>query len=88
MPLHKTQSAAGRTGRIGGAMAVVQLSQAERLEDSGMAAAHEKWPVDAPCDWPAWVNQAATAAELKEWPTCVKRSRPYGDQPWQEQTTE
>jgi len=46
----------------------------------------ERWPVEAPADWTAWVNGAQTAAEMEVVRQCIKRGRPYGDERWQRRT--
>jgi putative transposase len=42
-------------------------------------------PVPRGQDWIAWVNQAITAAELKDLRESIMRGRPYGNQDWQQQ---
>jgi putative transposase len=52
----------------------------------GWLLAVDKWPVDVPSDWLAWVNRVETARELEALRLCVKRSRPYGQERWQQRT--
>jgi putative transposase len=42
------------------------------------------WPVPAPADWVAFVNQDVATAEVAEIRAAVQRSSPYGDQDWRE----
>jgi putative transposase len=46
----------------------------------------KQWPVKPPADWIAWVNRSETTAEVESMRDCVTRGRPYGDEPWREQT--
>jgi putative transposase len=46
------------------------------------------WPLAAPPDWLASVNQAQTAAELEALRRCAVRGRPFGDQAWVERCAE
>jgi putative transposase len=45
-----------------------------------------EWPLPLPADWPGWVNQHQTEAELFSVRECVKRGRPYGGEAWVRQT--
>ena len=45
-------------------------------------------PLAWPADWTAWVNQAQTEAELESLRRSVRRSCPYGSEPWQRTTAE
>jgi putative transposase len=45
-----------------------------------------RWPVQVPGDWIAWVNRAETAAELEALRVSVQRGRPYGEPRWQKRT--
>jgi len=44
--------------------------------------ARAKWPVDAPRDWLAWVNEPQTPAEQLALRRSVQRGTPFGDQRW------
>ena len=46
----------------------------------------QRWPVDVPSDWAAWVQRAETAAELEALRLSVTRGRPYGEPRWQKRT--
>jgi len=43
-------------------------------------------PVKLPDDWIRWVNTPQTPTELAELRACVNRQRPYGSEPWVDQT--
>jgi putative transposase len=55
------------------------------LEDEG-AGLCSPWPVEAPRNWLALVNQAQSPAEVEAIQTSMKRDRPYGPMRWVEQT--
>lgn len=43
------------------------------------------WPVSAPDDWPAHVNEPQTADELEALRRCAIRGQPFGERTWVEQ---
>jgi len=45
-----------------------------------------RWPVEPPADWKAWVNRAETTAELEALRRSVKRCCPFGDERWKQRT--
>jgi putative transposase len=42
----------------------------------------DAWPVHRRRGWIDWVNQPESPEELAAVRTCVRRERPYGDEPW------
>jgi len=48
----------------------------------GAAELLDEWPVDRPADWIEWVNRAESPQELAAMRHCIRRERPYGDEPW------
>jgi hypothetical protein len=40
------------------------------------------WPIHRRRDWVQWVDLPQTAAEERTLRTCMKESRPYGDDKW------
>ena len=44
------------------------------------------WPVDRPRAWASWVDQPQSPAEVEALRTCIRRSRPLGDQAWTPRT--
>ena len=51
-----------------------------------LAALLAQWPIDPPRDWPEWVNQPQTAAEVEAVRACLKRGRPLGRDEWVQRT--
>lgn len=45
-----------------------------------------EWPVEVPSNWVAYVNKLQQNAEVEALRVAVKRSRPFGDERWQERT--
>ena len=43
----------------------------------------DRWPVEPPANWSAYVNRAQTSAEVEAILSCIKRGRPYGQEAWQ-----
>lgn len=43
----------------------------------------EPIPVEAPTDWPQWIDQPLFAHELVTLRTCVNRQQPFGTEDWQ-----
>jgi putative transposase len=48
----------------------------------GAAELLDAWPVRARRKWVDWVNEAESPAELAALRNCIRRERPYGDEPW------
>jgi len=40
------------------------------------------WPVPRPRGWVSYVNEPQTEAELEAIQRCIRRGRPFGDEPW------
>jgi putative transposase len=51
-------------------------------DDPALRVMLSDWPVEIPRDWPAWVQQPQTEAELQGIRVSVARGRPFGDDPW------
>lgn len=60
--------------------------QRQHQRQRELAALLTDWPVRRPRNWPAWVNQAQTAAEIDALRQHVRRSRPWGQDRWVKQT--
>lgn len=50
--------------------------------DTAAQALLSGWPTDCPANWPEWVNEPQSEAELEALRGCVLRGRPYGDDGW------
>jgi putative transposase len=48
----------------------------------------KQWPVETPARWAAWVDSAETEAELDALRACLRKSSPFGDEPWRQKTAE
>jgi len=57
---------------------------ARRQGNAELKALLSDWPLERPRNWAAWVNQPLTEQEAAALQVCLKRNRPYGDEPWQE----
>ncbi|NLX20182.1 MAG: transposase [Phycisphaerae bacterium] len=55
-----------------------KLPKAEELLDD--------WPVDRPMGWKRAVNRPENGEELERLRTCLRRGRPYGNEPWTRRT--
>jgi putative transposase len=57
-----------------------------RHPDAGEGLELSAWPVSLPDDWVRGVNEPQTDAELRAVRQCVQRGRPYGEEPWVQDT--
>jgi putative transposase len=57
---------------------------ARRQGSEDLKALLSQWPMERPRNWIALVNQPMTAKEAEGVQICIARSRPYGDEHWQE----
>ena len=46
------------------------------------------WPIVRPRDWAKWVNQPQTPTETEALRQCIRRSRPFGEAFWMQQTAD
>ena len=57
---------------------------ARRQGNRELRAMLSAWPLDRPRDWVALVNEPMTEKEAEAVGVCLARSRPFGDERWQE----
>jgi len=80
-----------RQGQVGGLLAV-EAPQAEEWAWCSLACRERKlpkaeallndWPVDRPRGWSRAVNRPENGEELEHLRACIRRGRPYGNEPW------
>lgn len=76
-----------RAGLVSRAEAWKYHSLFDRLHiDSPLAALAQPWPIDAPNDYLAFVNEPQTAAEEESLRISIQRSRPFGGDRWRQRT--
>jgi putative transposase len=76
-----------RSGLVGKAEQWSWGSLALRLR-AGAGPSLSEPPLALPRDWAALVNQPHSPAELEALRNCVNRQRPFGDEPWIEDTAQ
>jgi putative transposase len=57
-----------------------------RRGDAKMKSLLSPWPIAMPRDWEAWLDEPQPPGELKLLREHVRRSRPYGSEPWIQST--